>query len=501
MLHKLSGAAPGLRGDLLRLALLLVVVILALVAVGLLVALAALLAPLLSSFAADQVAVGALGLGVAGFVVGAGWLAARRALYRAALILTAVWLPGLVAILTVFFFLVLGAGSSAEQLARDGLLATLFGLGLGVCAWLTFAVANQSLATSSFANSRSHSQLSSRLAALHEYRGNNSRIGNILDQIERILEQRDERWVVGTGYLDAWELLHRAEEARLARPDVQTSELVDTAHRDWLRLRGSNIPDAETLAFTVRAAVGYVAPDAYQYFVDPTGGATVQTPTNVTRNQRAAARQMIMDVRSAINVYREERYDRIVRARNQLVVTTIFTAIVGYLGLGLALLAGVPTTAVFAASAYFVVGATVGMLVRLRSDAARSVAMEDYGLSTARLLHTPLLSGIAAIAGVALIALAAQVGDVLGQASVALNSETAAATEPAAETGGADERTDANASELVRIFDVGRYPAGLIIAALFGFSPPLLLRGLQRHVDQYKLDLAASEPSGDGRGG
>jgi hypothetical protein len=461
-------------------------------AAGVLALAAVLVTTLAIQIAPDQAALIVLGSAVAVVLLAGGWTASRRPLYRASLIGTAVWMPGIVAILTVLLFLVLGADGPAD-LARDGLLAVLFGTGLGVSAWFIVATANQSFSRSNFANSRSYSQLTTRRQLLGSAENEYTR------RIDEILSSEDERWVMGTGYLDAWEVLHRAEEERLLR--LGPKELVAEAFTDWLRLRGSNIPQSHSLADKARMAAGYLIPDAYQYFLEPTGMATVKPPTNVTTAQRATAPQMIRGVRRAINGYREERYDRIVRARNQLVLTTAFTALVGYLGLGLALLAGVPTPAIFAASAYFVVGATVGMVVRLRTDSSRSVAMEDYGLSTARLLHTPLLSGVAGIAGVALIALAGTVGGVLEIASAAFSPDGPAVTREQPVTGQGTEQGASTTEQLpvlVQIFDVGRYPAGLAIAAIFGFSPPLLLRGLQRHIDQYKLDLAASEPGGNG---
>lgn len=456
----------------------------------------------------EQIAMILLAAGLAIVVVLASLVASRRDLYRASLIRTAFWLPGIVAVLTVILFLVLGADTPPEGLRTDGLLAVLFGTGLGVITWLLYALANQSFSKPESANSRSFSQLTTRVQLLGPAASPDS-----LTRLAEITARHDERWVLGTGYLDAWETLNGAEEMKLLTlPDT---ELVHEAFNDWLRLRGSNIPNSESMSEKTRMAAGSLVPAAYPYFLDPTGLAMVQLPTAAqTPDERDTAKQMIRGVRRAINVYREERYDRIIRARNQLLVTTMFTALVAYLGLALALLAGVSTTAVFAASAYFVVGAIVGLVVRLRTDSSKSVAMEDYGLSTARMLQTPLLSGLVGIAGVALIALAGLLGPVFAStfagdmtaltpsAAPAPAASAPATPAPASPDPDAAERTAAevaastNPSVLVRVFDVGQFPVGLVIAAIFGFSPPLLFRGLQKNIDQYKLDLASSEASG-----
>ena len=52
----------------------------------------------------------------------------------------------------------------------------------------------------------------------------------------------------------------------------------------------------------------------------------------------------------------------------------------------------------------YLVGALAGLLNRLRIESSRSSAVEDFGLHLARLIATPLLSGLAGVAGVYLVA-------------------------------------------------------------------------------------------------
>jgi len=111
------------------------------------------------------------------------------------------------------------------------------------------------------------------------------------------------------------------------------------------------------------------------------------------------ARRLIRQVRRAINEYRDDRRLALVRARNQLLKTIILTALVTYLLVALAVLSGVPRPAFTSAIACFLIGATVGLFNRLYLDASTETAVEDYGLSAARLLHTPLLCGLAAVFG------------------------------------------------------------------------------------------------------
>ena len=54
--------------------------------------------------------------------------------------------------------------------------------------------------------------------------------------------------------------------------------------------------------------------------------------------------------------------------------------------------------------AFFLVGAAAGLFLRLRLAAEESQVTDDYGLEAARVFQTPLLSGMAAIIGVVLMA-------------------------------------------------------------------------------------------------
>ncbi len=100
--------------------------------------------------------------------------------------------------------------------------------------------------------------------------------------------------------------------------------------------------------------------------------------------------------------------------------------------------------------AFYLVGALVGLFNRLRGEADSDSAVEDYGLALARLVHTPLFSGLAAVSGVLLTAILA------GFSGVATTSSGTA-----------------SASLLSDIFKLN--PGSLLLAALFGLTPGLLI--------------------------
>ena len=278
-------------------------------------------------------------------------------------------------------------------------------------------------------------------------------------------------WALGYGYVRLWERLHRIEEEKLfaAPPD----ELIAEAARDTLRLQGSNVDNrdqlldqlqraASVLAFNAGVSAGLVPapPPAVAGLAPP-----FHPPDDVV------ARRMIRQVRHSINEYRDERRLALVRARNQLLRTIVLTALVTYQLIVLAVLAGAPRPAFTSAIAYLLIGAIVGLFNRLYLDASAETAVEDYGLAAARLLHTPLLCGLAALGGALIVPLLS--------AQITPTGEGSAAT-IAAPTLGA-------------IFDISQRPFTLVLAAVFGLTPSALISRLQSEAEKYKSDLKNSE--------
>lgn len=106
------------------------------------------------------------------------------------------------------------------------------------------------------------------------------------------------------------------------------------------------------------------------------------------------------------------------------------------------------------------------MLAQLRADARSDDAVEDYGLTLARMYQTVLASGLAGVGGVVLMAIAI---------------ETSGATGGSAPPKGLSD-----------IFALGN-PGQLLIAAVFGLTPQLLIDRLSATADKYKEQLAATQ--------
>jgi hypothetical protein len=117
----------------------------------------------------------------------------------------------------------------------------------------------------------------------------------------------------------------------------------------------------------------------------------------------------------------------------------------------------------------------VGMFNRLRLEVGPDQGVEtDFGLFDARLLQTLILSGVAAVGGVFLAALAPLASTQAGQAPVAIDPD--------------------------QIFDLAKNPLGFLVAAAFGLTPDAIIGRLRQQTDNLKKDLSKSEPAvGDDR--
>lgn len=175
---------------------------------------------------------------------------------------------------------------------------------------------------------------------------------------------------------------------------------------------------------------------------------------------------------------------------------------VSYLILALALVFGVQETHLGTAWAYFLTGAVAGLFLRLRSAGTATEVADDYGLEAARLYQTPLLSGMAAVMGVVMMASigGSSLNDIINpNPDVSLSAVVSVEPSPSAEpvaaetvTGPSDQDTMA---PLADAFDLGKYPIGLVIALVFGLTPGLVPDRLGASLAGTKSAITSSRPA------
>jgi hypothetical protein len=457
--------------------------------------------------------------------------------YAAALVATMGLFPMIGTIWTIAFYKVsLGPIAwSASRSAEYGIALALSSMVAGSLAWFSFGLWYMRLTRPESANSSSYHQLRQHLislAARLETRDDEAssplaraEVARYREMIERELNSPgDLRWVFATGYVDLWRALHRAEEgAFLISP---REDIIRNGFQDELRLRDSRISDRERLRDQLCAALH--ALDADICLMPPTGPRTATARATAMRREQKSvpampkapaidqvkARLLLAGVRRALNEYRDSKYAGLVQARNRAVRTMLVTGFATY---GLVAIAAVSDTSrrtLIQATGVFLVGALVGLFSRLYDESRvnAGTTIEDYGLSTVRLLTRPLLSGLAALGGVFItVSLPGTLHDSLAAPSSPPPAITA--SQPARQAGSASLQplaqpaapieTPANPPasmvstlRLSNVFDIEQHPLDLVVAAVFGLTPGLLFSRLQQQTEDLKADLRASELSG-----
>lgn len=340
--------------------------------------------------------------------------------------------------------------------------------------------------------------------------------------LERDLARSGPHWIIGTGYVDALTRLHRAEEALIL---VQPAEdVVAGALFDELRLNGSTIPERDRLLGKLRTAVQALSPGAASYLTETDGnqhntpvalqavpqasaGASAAPTTTVNGILQATqARMVLQGVRRAVNDFRDESRARLIRSRGRLLGTMTVTGIITYVLLAFAVTVSpdrseLGSNPIAAAATIYLVGAVVGLFNRLYMESGDEAAGEDYGLSKTRLLLTPMLSGLAAVGGVMIVGMLSGIIEIsaftptagLGATPTPTAIPTPAAIMDAAATAA---RHGGKAKDavlgLADIFNLERYPFGLVLASIFGLTPKTFLERLQRASEQSKLNLQST---------
>jgi hypothetical protein len=378
--------------------------------------------------------------------------------YAVGLVAGLIFLPGACSVGVVAWAL---SADEALSPAQNFVLGTA----AGVAAWLALAVSLRRLSSPRYANSGVYRELVARHRELAAVAGTLDPkkdpeawavLQAALETVKASLAEDGTggdgaAWAGGAAYVVVFNQVHRAEQAVTLLMD--DADVVRQALYERSCLLNSKIANAQEQISRLERAIHALGGE--DYLSEPrTAGAPAD---------KRLARGIVQDAQATVDEFRDSRRRGLVRARNRLFATVVFTGLVAYAGLGLALLAGAGTVQIVAGGTFYLIGASVGLFRQLRQAAAAdTVTEEDFGLSMVRLVYTPLASGLAAIGGVVLTAYL-----------TALNSS--------------DE-----VPALSTVFDISESPLGLVSAAVFGFTPSLLASTLQSRADKWKEELKSS---------
>jgi hypothetical protein len=296
-------------------------------------------------------------------------------------------------------------------------------------------------------------------------------------------------WTLGTGYVYAWRLVHRTQEALVGVETLQ--EVIGDAVHDIRSLQKCAISDRKDLIRKMLQAVKDLCPEAMIYFEDlradkyyadlfpPHQGVDLADSNKMeqqvqTNPPKQIAREAIKQVKHALNVYQDSLRHSLVRSRNYTYLAIALTAFITHFLLCVVILWNSNQLAIGSVTAYYMIGAITGLFVRFynetnsKDDAAPA---DDYGLLLSRLIATPLLSGLAAIGGVLFTA-----------------------TLPAL-----SGQSVQKAPDLGAIFNGTVTLEYLFAAAIFGSAPNLIVGNLQQRARRYSTDLQNSKGEVSGK--
>jgi hypothetical protein len=419
---------------------------------------------------------------------------------RAAILVTVPALPPVALISMVVTYLVPGpfALRALDPLLGGLLIAGLFcALGALVMRFVLGGTSADQANTTSFNQIRERlHELDARLAVAARQAEPTSadaacrRAQAFRAQIRAQLEQSGLDWVQATGYISIWKLLHRAEEALLMVDPVH--DVVGAALFDDLRLRGAAITNGDQLLSKLRRATtslsaiasAYLEPGPATANADAQGGPDPASAPEDAPDPESVSRAALREVRRAINEFRDGSFEAMVRTRNHLLATLTLTGMAAVLIAATAIasreraqMTDPSIDPIVGAAVFYLVGALVGLFNRLYSESGRADDIEDYGLTAARIALTPVLSGLAAVAGVAITAM------LTGGTNLASLLSAGGAGGSSAPVG---------VPSLASIYSLGMNQFGIVIAAVFGLTPTLLIGALQNQADTYRDNIQST---------
>ena len=290
--------------------------------------------------------------------------------------------------------------------------------------------------------------------------------------LKAMLSRRSIHWATGMGFVSAWADLHRAEEWLVLCADRPT--VASWAREDEMRLIGSQVPHGDWLLNRLRLAVPLLDGMQGKPVASEVKPALAGAPTD-----EWDARAELMAVRYAIDSYRDGIWEQLVNAKSLLVAGTAAGWSLTYLTFVVLVLAGAAAHSLVSAAVFFAVGGLVGVISALSAQSMARSAEEDYGLGIARLYSSILLSGVAAVFGVALVTL-------LGPNALGGSLSEAASS----------MRGGAGPFSWSQAFDWHANLLGFIAAAAFGFAPARLFDLLRRDQADAVQKLQSSRSTG-----
>ena len=324
-------------------------------------------------------------------------------------------------------------------------------------------------------------------------------VEDALSNVTDMFGRRGLLWVSAEGYIAAWQEVHVAENAMVLLLPGET--VILNAQYDRSRLQSSTIPNCSDRLNRVQQAIDTLI-SLTKNGIKP----------SAPKQTELEARLDLSQIRSEINQYSDDRWAKLVRYRKNLMVTAALTGAFTYVLLCIPILLKADLQTIIAATVIYIVGATVGLFSRLNREWNDNKTMVDsYGLTQARVLVSPLLSGLAAVGGVLLVSILGLTLLNFSGSGGASSGGTGAAPPPVAVSTVTASGITVQVSitqqttspqdfpTLGKIFNLEKnLTVALVVAAVFGFLPNLLINVLQQQANNWQSQIQSNSQASQG---
>ncbi|MFN8584913.1 MAG: hypothetical protein U0446_06300 [Dehalococcoidia bacterium] len=308
-------------------------------------------------------------------------------------------------------------------------------------------------------------------------------------------------WLRSAGYNECYKRLHSIQADLILI--CGRAELLAGIHEDYLALTDSRVPGADTLQYKLERSVADLGLDPAIFFTRPKGTVTaaaddptahIEKPVDIPPSEDVRFR--VRSVRIALDAFRDRTFEGLIHQRDRARASTSAAGAILYVVLVWTLLFDIKHETLLYAAVLFAIGATVGVFARLLIQSEVGSDVEDYGLYMARVAQTVVASGVAALLGVVITVYGVAAINNSDVVPAPATSPAPAATAPSTSTPAPTAlASSANNVRLESVFSFEEYPLAILLAAIFGLSPTLLLKRLEDATTRLKLDIKSIESS------